>query len=52
MRAIDINYLSAEFDQHLFPQVGQQKFNPNQVLISIGDGGNEVGMGSVIDKVK
>ena len=52
MRAIDIIGLTSEFDQYLFPQVGKPKFNPNQALISIGDGGNEVGMGFVIDKVK
>ena len=47
MRAIDIIGLTAEIDQYLFPQVGKAKFNPKQTLISIGDGGNEVGMGSV-----
>jgi len=52
MRAIDIIGLTSEFDQYLFPQVGKPKFNPNQALISIGDGGNEVGMGYVIEKVK
>lgn len=45
MRAIDIIGLTAETDQHLFPQVGQPKKNERQALISIGDGGNEVGMG-------
>ncbi|TNV77673.1 hypothetical protein FGO68_gene4715 [Halteria grandinella] len=52
MRAIDIIDLTSEFDQHLFPQVGKPKFNPNQALISIGDGGNEVGMGRVIELVQ
>ena len=52
MRAIDIIGLTSEFDQYLFPQVDKQKFNSKQTLISIGDGGNEVGMGYVIDKVK
>ena len=52
MRAIDIIGLTSEFDQHLFPQVGKPKFNRKQTLISIGDGGNEVGMGSVIDLVQ
>ena len=47
MRAIDIIGLTAEIDQYLFPQVGKPKFNPKQSLISIGDGGNEVGMGYV-----
>jgi Domain of unknown function (DUF4392) len=32
--------------------VGKPKFNEKQVLISIGDGGNEVGMGSVLEKVQ
>lgn len=45
MRAIDIINLTSEFDQYLFPQVGQPKLNSKQSLISIGDGGNEVGMG-------
>jgi hypothetical protein len=52
MRAIDIIGLTSEFDQYLFPQVGKAKFNQNQALISIGDGGNEVGMGFVIEKVQ
>lgn len=47
MRAIDIIGLTAEIDQYLFPQVGKPKFNQKQSLISIGDGGNEVGMGYV-----
>jgi hypothetical protein len=52
MRAIDIIELTSEFDQYLFHQVGKTKFNQNQALISIGDGGNEVGMGFVIEKVQ
>lgn len=47
MRAIDITHLCAQVDKYLFPQVGQAKFNKDQTLISVGDGGNEVGMGKV-----
>ncbi|CDW91788.1 UNKNOWN [Stylonychia lemnae] len=47
MSAFDISHLSSAFDKHLFPLVGEKKKNSNQHLISIGDGGNEVGMGKV-----
>ncbi len=47
MKAYDISRLTAEIDRYLFPLVGKPKQNREQILISIGDGGNEVGMGSV-----
>lgn len=52
MRAIDISHLCAHIDHFIYPQVGQAKFNKKQALISIGDGGNEVGMGKVQALVK
>jgi hypothetical protein len=36
----------------LFPLIGESKKNKNQALISIGDGGNEVGMGKVSALIK
>ena len=47
MDAIDISHLTAEIDQSLFPIKGSDKRNTKQTLISIGDGGNEVGMCNV-----
>ena len=45
MKARDISHVTSEIDQVLYPLVGQKKKNSNLTLISIGDGGNEVGMG-------
>ena len=47
MEAVDISHLTAEIEQYLFPIKGSDKRNIKQTLISIGDGGNEVGMGNV-----